>query len=677
MQVHSVNNTKLKMNMNTKFAKQNKVGQYGSTIVSYGNGGISNGVVFTSKAFTDSLRTADDASGSARREKHLDVLNVRYVVKEWQGPWWKGACFRRVIDKVVLNDVSLRLKPGEITAILGNSGSGKTSLLDVIACRSSGKVTGSILYNATKCTRAIVQNHATYVMQADRLLPNLTVRETLTYTARLKLHCSNHAIDKKVTQVIMEMGLKDVADSRVGGSIIRGISGGEQRRVTIAIQLLKDPDMIFLDEPTSGLDSYTARYLVSNLRDLARRGKIVLLTIHQPSSDIFTLLDKVGIMSKGEMVYFGCAREIVPYFTALGYPCDRYINPLDRYVDVASIDRRDIEKERESLERVASLVQAFKSSPTHLQTIKDIHADLKEGPTCIEGDARDPGPSYFRVVGTILHRMFRNLFRDRKDYVARLLLLPLFFLFILIFLGRLKHNQQSIQDRVGLLYQSSTVPPFMGIINSVALFPCFRDQYYREKRDGLYGTVTFLLAYSIHVLPFHLISSAIFSSMVYWVTGMHPGADHFGLYSVQIFILHYWGEMTTIAMMGLFMNQNLAQSVTALVQAAHVIIASGFLKDLHSIVKPLRWISWALIHRYSAEIFVANEFSGLKFECPGPGPDNVTLPCMKYGDDYIDKYYPDSPEHMARNFGILVAYAIGTLILAIVCLEVKGNKNLH
>jgi len=90
-------------------------------------------------------------------------------------------------------------------------------------------------------------------------------------------------------------------------------------------------DMIFLDEPTSGLDSHTARYLVSNLRDLARRGKIVLLTIHQPSSDIFHLFDQIGIMSKGEMVYCGAGRDMVDYFTKLGYPCDKYTNPLDRY----------------------------------------------------------------------------------------------------------------------------------------------------------------------------------------------------------------------------------------------------------------------------------------------------------------------------------------------------------
>lgn len=96
--------------------------------------------------------------------------------------------------------------------------------------------------------------------------------------------------------------------------------------------------MVFLDEPTTGLDSYTARYLVSNLRALARRGKVVVLTIHQPSSDIAHLFDQIGILSQGETVYFGPAEDMVPYFTGLGYPCDRYTNPMDRYGELKTLD---------------------------------------------------------------------------------------------------------------------------------------------------------------------------------------------------------------------------------------------------------------------------------------------------------------------------------------------------
>ncbi|XP_053377061.1 ATP-binding cassette sub-family G member 5-like [Mercenaria mercenaria] len=607
----------------------------------------------------------------------LNVADVSYVVQEYVGPWWTGACLRKTRRKTVLQNISLQVKSGEITAILGNSGSGKTSLLDIISCRSSGTVVGNVCFNNIKCTRNVIQQRATYVMQADRLLPNLTVRETLRYTARLKLPGNKTAkeIDRQVSQVILQMGLKDVADTKIGSSIIRGISGGEQRRVTIAIQLLKDPDMILLDEPTSGLDSYTARYLVTNLRNLAKQGKIVLLTIHQPNSDIFHMFDQIGIMSKGQMVYCGPTKEMVPYFTSLGYPCDRYTNPLDRYVDVASIDRRDKEKERESMERVASLVEAFQNSSLHLTSVQNIKAACSRpvSASSYNGFKKQRGPSYLRVLLTLLGRMNTNLFRDRKDYFARIFLLPLFVVFILIFLGRLKHTQSSIQDRVGLLYQSSTVPPFMGIINSIALFVCLRNLYYRESRDGLYGAVTFLLAYTIHIIPFHIVSSIIFSSIVYWVTGMHPGFERFALYTLDVFILQYWGEMVTVGCLGIFMNANLANSVAALLQAATVVIASGFLKNTASLIKPFQWLSWILFHKYNGEILVANEFRDLELECNL----NETSVCIPNGNFYIDAYYPGADDHIARNFGAVGAYAVGTLILAMLAFKAGGLRNLH
>lgn len=609
------------------------------------------------------------------QQSSLSLLNINYEVKERIGPWWKGAIFRKVIHKQVLKEISIHLKSGQITAILGNSGSGKTSLLDIITHRSSGKVTGQIYYNNDICSKSIIKQKATYVMQADRLLPNLTVRETLRYTARLKLPATVSAdkVNEKVDKVIMEMGLKDVADTRIGSSIIRGISGGEQRRVTIAIQLLKDPEIVLLDEPTSGLDSYTARYLVSNLRDLSRRGTIVLLTIHQPSSDIFHLFDQIGIMSHGKMVYFGDAREMVAYFTTLGYPCDKYTNPLDRYVDVASIDRRDPQRERDSVQRVNSLVHAYKNSSIHIETNKAILVETsRPSHTVFIDQGTKRGPSYARVFLTILSRMYKNLFRDRKDYVARILLLPLFMVFILIFLGRLTNNQASIHDRIGLLYQSATVPPFMGIINSVALFPCLRDLYYRESRDGLYGTVTFLLVYAVHVIPFQILSSIIFSTVVYWATGMHPGVDHFGIYTLEIFIMHFWGEMVSVACLALFSNPVEANNVAALCQAASVVISSGFLKNVASLVKPLQWISWGLIHKYAGELFVVNEFQNLTFTCE---ENNTT--CLLKGDLYIEQYYPDAQHHIARNFGAIGGYAVGTMILAMFAFKIRGLRNLH
>ncbi|KAK3598669.1 hypothetical protein CHS0354_020431 [Potamilus streckersoni] len=338
--------------------------------------------------------------------KTLSLHRVSYVVKQGAGPWWKGVCLRPEIYKTVLSNITMQLKSGQITALLGNSGSGKTSLLDVISCRSSGSVTGKVYYNNYEVTKTIIQDHASYVMQADRLLPNLTVRETLLYTSRLKLpgNTSYSDIKEKVQTVIMEMGLKNVADSRVGGQIFRGISGGERRRVTIAIQLLQNPDMVLLDEPTSGLDSHTARHLVKSLADMAHKGKIVLLTIHQPSSDIFKLLDQVAILTSGELSFCGGASELVPYFSRLGYPCPHYMNPMDHYIDLSSIDRRDKDLEVKTTERQQLFIRSFIASDINIEAEQIVIEDTLQPSRGRQllSNKRTLGPSHLRVVYTII-----------------------------------------------------------------------------------------------------------------------------------------------------------------------------------------------------------------------------------------------------------------------------------
>ncbi|XP_060558203.1 uncharacterized protein LOC132718516 [Ruditapes philippinarum] len=138
-------------------------------------------------------------------------------------------------------------------------------------------------------------------------------------------------------------------------------------------------------------------------------------------------------------------------------------------------------------------------------------------------------------------------------------------------------------------------------------------------------------------------------------------------------ILHYWGEILTVACLGMFMNPNLANSVAVLLQSVAVITASGYIKTLDTLVEPMEWLSYILIHRYSAAIFVANEFKDLDFDCDR----NVTLNCIESGNDYLNKYYPGAVDDIANNFGYLAAYLAGTLIFAIIVFKLSCLRNLH
>ncbi|XP_076442875.1 ATP-binding cassette sub-family G member 5-like [Babylonia areolata] len=601
----------------------------------------------------------------------LALHNLCYTVRYRSGNWWTSCCRHKQVKRV-LHDVTLALPAGQLVGIIGSSGSGKTSLLDVIAFRSQGEVTGTMMYGGQPCTKRSMRQRVSYVIQADRLLPNLTVRETLTYTAYLKLPSSHskRQIEDKVSSVLNHMGLMAVADSRVGGAVVRGVSGGEKRRVTIALQLLKDPDILLMDEPTTGLDSFTARHLVASMQQLAREGKLVIMSLHQPRSDITRLLDMTTLMCQGHVMYFGPTSSLVPYFTGLGYPCSVFSNPLDVYMDLVGIDRRDPERLEETKQRMQELLAAYQSSDLLANTEEEVAEQLKL-PSPIT-TRRFKSPGWFRTFTTVVGRMNLNLARDRLSCFNRVMMLPAFMPFLLAFLGRLQHNQRSIQDRIGLLYNSVQVPPYMAIMNNIACFPALRDHFYREGLDGLYGCQTFLLAYTVHILPFVAMASIIFSSLIYWVAGMYPDVDRFGMFLAVVFQLHLAGELLTAATMGLFRNSQLANTTTALLFTASGLIASGFLRSLENMQVYLQYLSWASIHKYASEIVVVNEFHNLNFTCDSQTQGS----CIPYGDMYLSESYPGATDHLTRNFECLVGWLVFFQILSILSFKVFGLKAL-
>ncbi|XP_025105777.1 LOW QUALITY PROTEIN: ATP-binding cassette sub-family G member 5-like [Pomacea canaliculata] len=611
-----------------------------------------------------------------RKSPALAISDLNYYVQYRSAPWWRGACFRKAHVKHVLNHVNLALPAGSLTALVGSSGSGKTSLLDVIAFRAAGDVTGRIMYNGLRCTSEMMRHQCSYVIQADRLLPNLSVRETLMYTAYLKLpgDTTREQIQEKVEAVIAQMGLRVVADSRIGGAVVRGISGGEKRRVTIAIQLLQDPDILLLDEPTTGLDSFTARHLVASLQQLARQGKLVVVSIHQPRSDIARLIDHIVLLSQGQVVFNGPSTQLVPYFTELGYPCPRYTNPLDTYMDVMGIDRRDGERMLASSQRVQELIEAYQESELLKSTKKTVAREMSGPVGHVSPRNGATSPGWGRIFSTVLNRLTLNLYRDKMAFINRFILLPAFVPFILIFLGRLQNNQRSIQDRLGLLYQSVQVPPYVGILNALALFPALRNHFYREGLDGLYSSATFLLAYTIHIVPFVAVASVLFSAFLYWVTGMSADADKFAIHIAVVFVLHLVGELLTVAMMGVFRNPQLANTTTALIFTASGLVASGFLRASQNMVSILQLLSWVSVHKYSSEILVVNEFHQLNLTCN----DAIQgVPCVPNGDVFLDANYPGAVDQVQRNIEILIAFLGGHILVAIVCFKVVGLRILQ
>ncbi|GBF94737.1 ATP-dependent permease [Raphidocelis subcapitata] len=245
--------------------------------------------------------------------------------------------------KVLLHGISGVVDEGEVLGVMGPSGSGKSTLLSILsgATESVGagaRVEGAVTLGGER-RRGVLRKVTAFVPQKDVLLPALTVEECVRYSALLRLPRSLTAeeIQDRIDGVLAELGLSHVATSLVGGSAsIRGVSGGERRRVTIAMALVTRPRLVIMDEPTSGLDSYTAYNLMRTAQEIATHDRVVIMSLHQPSPDMFDSLSQVLLLAKGRLAYLGPPNSVAPYFGAAGLPVPRKRQPAEHMLHVAS-----------------------------------------------------------------------------------------------------------------------------------------------------------------------------------------------------------------------------------------------------------------------------------------------------------------------------------------------------
>ncbi|XP_067241293.1 ATP-binding cassette sub-family G member 5 isoform X2 [Chanodichthys erythropterus] len=604
----------------------------------------------------------------------LSVKKVSYTVSERVGPWWDLSSFRKKWTRQILNEVSFHVDSGQIMGILGNSGSGKTTLLDAIAGRigNSGNLLGEIFVNGRKLKTEQFQDCFSYVLQSDNLLSYLTVEETLTYTAQLALRKHPaEAIRKKVTAVMAELSLGHVAHSVIGGRIFPGISGGERRRVSIASQLLQDPKVILLDEPTTGLDSMTANQIVVLLAELAKRDRIVIVTIHQPRSELFRIFNRIAIMSRGELVFCGQPEEMVDFFSSCGYECPEYCNPFDIYVDLTSVDTRCSEREAATYSRMHDITSAYQDSEIYKSMLERIEQSCQRPDKPMIPFKNKESPNCLSKLNVLLRRTVRNVSRDRMGILMRLSQNLIYGLFIAFFLMKLGKDvtKGAVQDRIGLIYQAMGASPYTGMLNAVALFPALRAIADQESKDGLYQKWQMFLAYIMHILPFSIISVFIFTSFLYWIVGMNPDPLRFLCFSAVVMVPHIVGELLTLVLLGVVQDPNMVNSGVALLNIAGIMVGSGFLRGFKQMPVVFQWLSYLTFQKYGCELLIVTEFYGLNFTCTGmPGACLVDS-----GNMIIDQGYPGALSRYTLDFLLLYAFLPALVILGIISFKIRDH----
>ncbi|KAF2878078.1 ABC transporter-like protein [Massariosphaeria phaeospora] len=500
-----------------------------------------------------------NTDASAGKEKMAvrspDQIRTISIRLEGYGLDIEKCSLRTRTTKPILKSLTADFQPGTLNVIMGPSGSGKTSLLNSMAGRLRDDMKtryrrfGSMTFNGLAPSEDVVHAICSFVTQDDdALLASLTVRETLRYAAGLRLPkwMSKEQRIQKSEEVLLKMGLKDCADNLIGNDLIKGISGGEKRRVTIAVQVLTEPRILLLDEPLSGLDAFTALSIMDVLRGLANEGRTLIVTIHQPRSDLFVHFGNMLLLARGgNAVYAGPARNMLPHFSAQGYDCPRHINPADFALDLITVDLQHESREAASRAKVRKLIESWTPDMFPAARVGSIATPAELGSL-----ARAPA-SFASAFPILAKRATVNFFRQPDLLTARIMQVVGLGLVLALFFAPLKNNYFAIQNRLGFLVEIAPLY-FVGMLQNVAVYPGERDVFYRDYDDRVYGVEAFFLTYTVLETPFELISCIVFAVLVCLACGLERSAEVFFIITFNAFCIVSCGESLGIAFNTLF-----------------------------------------------------------------------------------------------------------------------------
>lgn len=539
----------------------------------------------------------------------------------------------RAQEKPILDGINAIFRPGSISAILGPSGSGKSSLLNLMANRLNSTLTqkytasGDIFLNSTSIGIGNLGALCSFVTQEDDgLLSTLTVRETLYFSAYLRLpdNLTREMKRRRADELILKMGLKDCQDTLIGDDNVKGISGGEKRRVSICVQLLSNPDILLLDEPTSGLDSFTAGSILQVLQTLAQEGKTVICTIHQPRSDLFGQFGSVLLLSKGgHVAYDGQAKNMVQYFTDLGYPCPDLTNPADHVLDLVSVNLQMQWKEDEDRKRVDKLLSEW-------ARVEKEHFNaglVRENTPSFDPKTLVPRkPAAFQTAYFILlQRGTIALSRSPQVYIARLTQPVGIGVVLVLFFTPLRSSYIGIFNRFGLVQQVLSLY-FVGVLNNMASYPFERDVFYREQDDGLYGVLPFFAVYTTLEIPFEVVSAMIFCIIVVLPPGFPRTADFFFAAFYLSFVVINTGESIGIVFNTLFSHTGFALNVVSVILSVGMFMAGLLSLQMPGFFKGLNYISPL---KYVCQTLLVMAFKDVPFHCtPDTGGYDANGNCI-------------------------------------------------
>ncbi|ORX92221.1 hypothetical protein K493DRAFT_316720, partial [Basidiobolus meristosporus CBS 931.73] len=609
----------------------------GIEVVEFGKGGYTT-QVYKSRCNPDSksapaqlLKSAEEHdnlinSGEEPKGETLSWSHINYTVPV------KGVPGGRQL----LHDVSGWSAPGKLTALMGSSGAGKTTLLDVLAQRKTiGKVEGRILVGEVP-QGPDFKRISGYCEQMDIHNPVATVREALKFSAYLRQpeEVSKAEKDAYVESIIKLLDMTDIADALIGEvETGLGISIEARKRLTIGLELVAKPKILFLDEPTSGLDSQASYNIVRFLRTLADEGQSIVCTIHQPSALLFSFFDSMLLLARGgKTIYFGPigddASILLNYFSKNGAEkCPDDANPAEYILDVIGAGVAS--------ESTKDWPEIWSNSPECTEILKRLE---KIEPVSDAPRQQEYATRRLHQLGVVFKRMLVSYWRLPSYNVGRFL----FQIFIGIILGftfyRLNTSVTDLQSRVFAIFQTTTLGIL--VINQVQPQLIEQRQWYsREKASGFYSPMSFAFSIITAELPYALITATAFYVIFYWLVGLNTASDRAGFFYLCYMVFTIFASSFGQMIAALAPNVAVASMINPFF-ASMMALFCGVTISYNSMPAFWKhWMYWLSPYHYFAEAVITNDLKGVAVYCKDSEFFRFTPPsgqtCGEYADAFL------------------------------------------
>lgn len=518
------------------------------------------------------------------RSVDIEFSNLSYTTR-------KGMV--RGLRKEILKGVNGMFRSGELSAIMGPSGAGKSTLLNILTGFERGDWHGEIVYTGKEGKQSWreYKKQSCYIQQDDKLLPLFTVLEAMRMATNLKIgrSLSRKAKDMLIDDVLDNLDLIRAKDTRCDQ-----LSGGQKKRLSIALEMVDNPPVMFLDEPTTGLDALSCHQCIALLQSLARDGRTIVCTIHQPSAAVFEMFDNVYLLVDGKCLYDGSAKNTIDYFSNIGLQCPKYHNPADFMIEVVTKEYGDY---TDQLVKLANNGGCWKTPVANMRKLEENCCYQEDKATVLIQT-----PSETERFFVLIKRCIVQLFRDWTVSYLKMLL----HMFVGVLLGVLYTdtgcNGDKVISNVSFVLVTSVYMCYTSMMPAVLKFPAEFPTLKKEKFNNWYQLRTYYAATTVCSVPLQMISALIYCFTAYFLSCQPLEPNRFFIFLLVTLLINLIAESYGL-MIGTLMNP-IDGTFTAAITTCAMVVLAGILALYRHMPRFLNYLSYLSYFRYTTHAYL-------------------------------------------------------------------------